>query len=562
MDVGHDEKAARTRGDGAYYSALVSIESTEAGGATLSPPPEPPPRSALRRIAISTAIFAGATALSRVAGLGREVIQAGYFGTHESINAFTVASQIPNLVSNLFSMAALSAAFVPVFTELLHEGRKREAFKLASTLFWLILIVLSVLALVYTALAGVIMPLFAGTMSPHYVHLTVGLSRVLFPVVLLLGLTGLFVGILQSYDHFGVAAVAPAIWNVVIVIGLVALHSHFGVYGYAIAWLVATVVQLLLIAVALRGIDFRPSFSLDWHDPRVRQVMILFIPVTVSIGIINIDSFLNATLGTLVSPHASVAINDAFRLYMLPQGVFSVAVTTVLFPTLTRMGLRRDVSGMRRTLGTGVRQINLLLIPSAALMAVLATPIVRLVYQRNAFNNYSTHIVSTALLWFAFSLPFSGVNLLFTRTFFALKRPWIPTKLAAMNVAVDIVVSLILYRPLGIAGLIIGTLVANIFMTWLQARRLRIGFNGRLEGPQTLMITVRICVATAIATALGYLIWNGLDSLLGLSFIAQLVSVGLALLVAGAVYFRLVLLMRIPEARQIEALVRSRLPGR
>src|ERR1700749_779969 len=103
--------------------------------------------------------------------------------------------------------------------------------------------------------------------------------------------------------------------------------------------------------------------------------MILFIPVTVSIGIINIDSFLNATLGTLVSPHASVAINDAFRLYMLPQGIFSVAV-----PPMPRMAIRRDVGGLRHTLGTGVRQINLLLIPSAALMAVLATPIVRLVY--------------------------------------------------------------------------------------------------------------------------------------------------------------------------------------
>ncbi len=540
----------------------MSIESTEAGGATLSPPPEPPPRPALRRIAISTAIFALATALSRVAGLGREVIQAGYFGTHESVNAFTIASQIPNLVSNLFSMAALSAAFVPVFTELLHEGRRREAFRLASTLFWLILIVLSVVTLLYTALAGVIMPLFAGTMSPHYVHLAVGLSRVLFPVVLLLGLTGLLVGILQSYDHFGVAAVAPAVWNVIIVIGLVALHPHFGIYGYAIAWLLATVVQFVLIAFALRGIEFRPSFTLDWQDPKVRQVMILFIPVTVSIGIINIDSFLNATLGTLVSPHASIAINDAFRLYMLPQGIFSVAVTTVLFPTLTRMAIGRNVSGMRRTLGTGVRQINLLLIPSAALMAVLATPIVRLVYQRGAFNTASTALVSTALLWFAFSLPFSGINLLFTRTFFALKRPWIPTRLAAMNVALDIVVSLALYKPLGIAGLIIGTLVANIFMTWLLARRLRVGFNGRLEGPQTLMITVRICVATAITTAIGYFIWKGLDSLLGLTFVAQLISVGLALLVAGAVYFRIVLLMRIPEARQIEALIRSRLPGR
>jgi putative peptidoglycan lipid II flippase len=540
----------------------VSLESTEAGGATLSPPPEPPPRPALRRLAVSTAIFAVATALSRVAGLGREVIQAGYFGTGVHINAFTVASQIPNLVSNLFSMAALSAAFVPVFTELLHEGRRREAYRLASTLFWLILIVLTVITLLYTALAGVIMPLFAGTMSADAVHLTVGLSRVLFPVVLLLGLTGLLVGILQSYDHFGVPAVAPAVWNVVIVIGLVVLHPKLGIYGYAVAWLLATVVQFLLIAFALRGIDFRPSFSLEWRDPRVRQVMILFIPVTVSIGIINIDSFLNATLGTLVSPHASAAINDAFRLYMLPQGIFSVAVATVLFPTLTRMAIRRDVGGMRHALGTGVRQINLLLIPSAALMAVLATPIIRLVYQRGAFSSGSTHLVSEALLWFAFSLPFSGVNLLYTRTFFALKRPWIPTRLAAMNVAVDIVVSLALYKPLGIAGLIIGTLTANIFMTWLQARRLRIGFNGRLEWPQTMMITVRICIATAIVTAIGYFIWKGLDSVLGVSFVAQLFSVGLALLIAGAVYFRIVLLMRIPEARQIEALVRSRLPGR
>ncbi len=553
--------AAGNRGNGAYYSALVSIESTEAGGATLSPPPEPPPRPALRRIAISTAIFAVATALSRVAGLGREVVQANYFGTGIDANAFTIASQIPNLVSNLFSMAALSAAFVPVFTELLHEGRRREAYRLASTLFWLILIVLSVITILYTALAGVIMPLFAGTMPPGGVHLAAGLSRVLFPVVLLLGLTGLLVGILQSYDHFGVAAVAPAVWNVVIVIGLIALHPHFGIYGYAIAWLLATVVQFVMIAFALRGIEFRPSFTLDWRDPRVHQVMVLFIPVTVSIGIINIDSFLNATLGTLVSPHASIAINDAFRLYMLPQGIFSVAVTTVLFPTLTRMAIRRDVTGMRRTLGTGVRQINLLLVPSAALIAVLATPIVRLVYERGAFNNTSTDLVSTALLWFAFSLPFAGVNLLFTRTFFALRRPWIPTRLAAMNVALDIVVSLALYKPLGIAGLIIGTLVANIFMTWLQARRLRIGFNGRLEGPQTLMITVRICVATAVITAVGYVIWKGLDSLLGLSFAAQVISVGLALLVAAAVYARLVLLMRIPEARQIEALIRSRLPG-
>jgi putative peptidoglycan lipid II flippase len=540
----------------------VSIESTEPGESTLPPPPSPP----RRRIALSTAIFALATALSRIAGLGREVAQASFFATTAAASAFTVASQVPNLFSNLFSQAALSAAFVPVFTELMQDGRKREAFRLASELFWLILVVLGTLTLVWMAGAGVIMPLFTGTFRASTTALTIGLSRVLFPVVLLLSITGLLVGILQSYDEFSIPALAPAVWNVVIIVLLVILHSHFhgqnGVYAYAIAWLVATVVQLLMIAWALRRIDFRLSFTLNWKDARVRQVLILFLPVTMSIGIINLDVFLNAGLGTLVSSHAPSAINDAFRIYMLPQGVFSVAVATVLFPTLSRLAHRQDVVGMRQTLGNGIRQINLLLIPSAALIAVLATPLTRLIYQHGAFHAFSTHLVSTALFWFAFSLPFAGVNLLLSRTFFALRRPWIPTGLAAMNMVVDIVVSLALYKPLGIAGLVIGTVSANIVMTGLQLRRLRVGFNGRLEGAQTAMITVRIVVATAIVTAVGYLLWKGLDSVLGTSLVAQVLSIGIALTAAGVLYARLVLLMRIPEARQIESLIVGRLRGR
>ena len=540
----------------------VSVQSPDAGVPPLSPPP-PPPR---RRLALNTAIFALATAVSRIAGLGREVVQASFFNTSAAGSAFTVASQIPNLFSNLFSQAALGAAFVPIFTELLQAGKKREAFRLASSLFWLILVVLGGLTIVYIGIAGLIMPLFTGTKLASETALTAGLSRVLFPVVLLLSLTGLLVGILQSYDEFSIPALAPAVWNIVIVVLMVFLHSRLhgndAIYSYAIAWLVATVVQFLLIASALRRVPFRFVFAFDWRDPRVRQVLILFLPVTMSIGIINLDIFLNAELGTLVSVHAPIAINDAFRIYMLPQGVFSVAVATVLFPTLSRMANARNLKGMRRTVGNGIRQINLLLIPSAALMAVLAVPITRLVYQHGSFGPFSTHLVATALFWFAFSLPFAGVNLLLSRTFFALQRPWIPTKLAAVNMTVDIIVSLALYKPLGISGLVIGTVSANIVMTWLQLRRLRIGFNGRLEGVQTTMITLRIVVATAIITVIGRLLWKGLDSLLGTSLIAQLLSVGIALSVASAVYAKLVLAMRIPEARQIETLILGRLRGR
>ena len=481
----------------------MTLESSEIGDAnTPGPPPpgppsDPPPQSpGRRRLAVNSAIFALATALSRIAGLAREVVQASFFGTSGSISAFQIASQIPNLFSNLFSQAALGAAFVPIFTELLQAGRKREAFRLASSLFWLILLSLGALTLVYMGIAGIVMPLFTGSSIPT--ALATGLSRVLFPVVLLLSLTGLFVAILQSYDEFSIPALAPAVWNIVIVVLLVVLHGRFkshqdSVYAYAIAWLVATIVQFLMIAWALRRVEYSLSFAFDWRDRRVHQVLILFLPVTLTVGIINLDIFINAGFGALVGSYAPAAINDAFRLYMLPQGIFSVAVATVLFPTLSRMASARNAGGMRRTLGNGIRQINLMLIPSAALMAVLATPIVRLVYQHGSFGPLSTHYVSEALFWFAFSLPFAGVNLLLSRTFFALQRPWIPTKLAAINVVVDIIVSVALYKPLGIAGLVIGTVAANIVMTALQVRRLRIGFNGHLEMAQTTMITIRIC---------------------------------------------------------------------
>jgi putative peptidoglycan lipid II flippase len=195
-------------------------------------------------------------------------------------------------------------------------------------------------------------------------------------------------------------------------------------------------------------------------------------------------------------------------------------------------------------------------------MLVLATPITRLVYQHGTFQSGSTHLVSIALFWFSFSLPFAGVNLLLSRCFFAVQKPWIPTKLAALNMIVDVIVSVALYKPLGIAGLVIGTASANIVMTALQLHRLRIGLNGRLEGGQTLMITVRIVVATAIVSAVARGIWVVLDHLLGRSLPAEIVSVGVAVAAACFLYARLVLAMRIPEARQIEQLIVGRLRGR
>jgi putative peptidoglycan lipid II flippase len=528
-------------------------------------PPAPPGGG---RVARNTAIFSIATGISRIAGLVREIIAAGFFGTRGPASAYTIASQVPNLVANLFANAALSAAFVPVFTELLQKGHRKQALRLASTLFWILLLGLGAITAVFILAAGVIMPLFTGpTFNSALDAFTVSFSRILFPVVMLIGLNGLLVGVLQSYEHFTIPAISPAVWNVVIIVLMVVLKPHFHggyedgdqVYALAIAVLVATFVQLGMAFAALGRIDFRLQFSIDWHDPRIRQVFILMLPVTIGLGIVNLDQLINSVFGTLVDKEAPRAIDNAFRIYMLPQGLFSVSVATVLFPTLSRMAATRDVRSMRRAVGIGVRQINLLLIPSTAFLAVLTTPIVRLVFERGAFDAQSTSLVAEALFWFAFSLPFAGVNLLLTRTFFAVQRPWIPTRLAAMNIVVDVIVSIGLYKPLGIAGLIIGTVAANAVMTGLQLQRLRAGFNGRLEGAQTVMITARIVLASALLALVSWASWTLLDHVLGGSLPAQIVSLGAAGAAGVAVYARAVLLMRVPEAHQITALIRAQL---
>jgi putative peptidoglycan lipid II flippase len=522
------------------------------------------PSSAAGRIARNTAIFSVLTGLSRIAGLVREVVASSYFGTSGAFSAFTFAFQVPNLVRSLFADAALSAAFVPVFTELLEKGRKREAFQLASTFFVLIVGALTAICVFFVLVAPWIMPpLTGGDFTPQLDDLMVGLSQVLFPIVLLLGLNGLFVGILNAYDHFTIPALAPLVWNFVIIGVLVVLKPHFHgpnqMYAYAIGVLAGTAVQLAMCLPVLRKLGFVFEMKVDFRDPRVRQVLALMLPITLSLGLINFNLFINSTLGSTVSEAVPRAIDAAFRLYMLPQGMFSVAVATVLFPSLARLATRRDFDGLRKLTATGTRQIFLLLIPAAACTLVLATPITRLVYQRGEFDTDSTRIVAEALFWFSFSLPFAGVNLLLTRTFFSLQRPWLPTGLGGATLIVNLVVALVLVGPFGIGGIVFATAVASATMTVGQAYFLRRELGGTIEGGETLRAVGRILVAAAALGAVAYLVWRGLDELLGRSLPAQVVSVGAGLTAGIAVYCVAVVAMRVPEAQQIRRLLGARI---
>src|SRR5690349_14374288 len=327
-----------------------------------------------RRLARSTAIFSLATGLSRILGLVREVVAAYYFGAAGRINAFTVAFQVPNLVRALLADAALSSAFVPVFSDLLERGERKRAWRVASSLFWLMLLGLTALTAIFVLIAPWVIGIFGNPGNDR--PLAIGLSRVLFPIVVLLGVSGIVVGILNSYDHFTVPALSPVFWNLAIIIGLAigvpqASGPSAKLYSYAGAILAATFIQVFLPLPWLRGLERgeeRLRVVIDWRDPAVRQVFKLMVPVTLGLGLINVNALIDTFFAAryIDASLAPTAIQKAFLVYMLPQGMFSVAIATVLFPTLSRLASRGDLNAFGDTVANGLRQIAFLLAPTAA----------------------------------------------------------------------------------------------------------------------------------------------------------------------------------------------------
>ncbi len=520
---------------------------------------EPAPGRQAGRIARSTAFFSIATAASRIAGLGREVVAAGYYGISGPMSAFTIAFAVPNLIRALFADAALQPAFVPIFTELLGKKQYKEAFRLASTLLLLITMVLGAITAFFVIFAPIVMPIFVPGFGPELTDLTVTLSQILFPILIMLGVSGVVVGILNSYDRFGAFAISPLFWNLSIIVVLVVLEPRFHgqdkIYAYAIGILIGTAVQLAIPAWDLRHTPYRFSLSFDWRHPGVRRVLLLMLPVTISLGLINFNQLINSTFGSLVSHQAPAAIEKAFRIYQLPQGIFSVAVATVLFPTLARFANAGETDNLRATMANGMRLILFVLVPAAAAILVLSDPIIRLIYQRGEFDAAQTSIVATALFWFAFSLPTNGLYLLQTRTFFSLQRPWQATGLAMIDLVVSILAAFLLYKPFGVAGIVAGTGIGTSTAVVAQAFVLGREFGG-LEFGRLLSTTVRVTIASAALAGISWVVWHTLEVALGTGLASQIISLGAGLGAGGVAYLAIAKLLRIPELEQMIRLLR------
>jgi len=286
---------------------------------------------------------------------------------------------------------------------------------------------------------------------------------------------------------------------------------------------------------------------IDWRDPAVRQVLKLMLPVALGLGLINFNALVDGVIAAnrIDADLGPSAIDAAFRIYMLPQGVFSVAVATVLFPSLARFASRGDMPGFRSTVSLGVRQIVFLLVPSSIVVAVLAEPLTRLIYQRGAFEADQTPVVAASLAAFALGLTFNGTMLMLNRAFFSLQSNWIPTLVALGNLFVNVVLDL-LFVPLGIWGIPLATSLVNIAGTAMLLVLLRRRV-GRIHFGEVASSSWRIVVASGLAGGAAFGVWYGLDDTFGRGLLGQLVSLGVGLTLAGAIYIGACRVLRVRE---------------
>lgn len=508
-----------------------------------------------RRIRASTIVFAAATMLSRVAGLVREIATSAVFGTSAVYSAFVVANQIPNLIRSLVADAALGASFVPVYADLDERGEHERAWRVAGAVCTGIVLLLGpvvVLAMVLTPY--IVTPFVDDTFTAAQVALTIEIARLLMPIVLILALSGVTVGILNTHGRFGAAALAPVAWNAVILLSLVLAYwlaesETTQIWIYAAGVLAGTVVQVVMPLPHLRGLGGRLRFNRALRDPRVREVFVKMLPITLAIGLINLQLFISALLAAnvdaSVGPGFSGALDDgagpaildrAFRVYMLPQGIFSVAVTAVAFPAMSRLVARGDRRGFGESVALGLRQILMLLVPSSIFLIAFAEPVTRVLYERGEFDAPQTDAVAITLAALAAGLVFNGLSLLLVRSFFALRRTWIPTIVSLGTLATNVAVALATYETWGVAGIAAATAVANLLGT-VAYYLLLLRHAEALGTHRTALVAVGTLVSAIVAVGVPFAAWQlFVEPAVGDGFLVTLAVLAAALAIAVPTY--------------------------
>lgn len=502
----------------------------------------------------SVFVVGGATLTSRVTGLIRDVVLAWVLGASIPADAFFAAFRIPNFLRRIFAEGSLSAAFIPVFTELHVKEGPAAAFRLASIILTWLLPLLTVVSA-----AGVLFaPHIVSIMTPGWIQhpqkftLTVSLTRTMFPYILLISLAALAMGMLNAQGHFAAPAFAPVLLNLAMIGSAVvcAQSMEEPVLGIAVGVLLGGMGQILLQLWPLRQRGFRLKPELTARDANLRKVGRLFLPSLVGSTVYQVNMVVITILASLLPSGSLSYLFYADRLMEFPLGVFAIALGTVALPTMSRQAAQGDTEALKQTLGFAFRQVSLIMVPATVGLIVLREPLMEVVFERGRFDPVATRMSAQALLCYAVGLWFVAQIRVVAPFFYALQDTSTPMVSATAALCGNVVAALVLMKPLAHGGLALAVSLSSALQLAILLRRL----GQRLQGiPWGLLLRnlARVLLASIImgclcSLAAGWLPWG-----VGVPFIQRAMCLVGVILLGMATYLLLLVAMRVDDLTRL-----------
>lgn len=418
-----------------------------------------------KRIAGAATVISAATSLSRVLGYVRDAAIAYVFGAGLLADAFFMAFRISNLLRRLVGEGALTSSFVPIFTEEMNSRSRESTRELASsvfTLFAIILTIITALGMVFSEEIVLVMaPGFAA--DPQKFDLTVSLTRFLFPYMVFIGLMAIAMGVLNSYRHFAAPALAPVFFNLAIIASVFAIAPFLvsPVYALVIGVLVGGALQLAIQIPYLGKFGMLPSLSFKFSDPAIKRIFILMAPATFGIGVYQLNLFVTMWFSSRLPEGAVSYLYYAGRLMELPLGIFAVSVTTAVLPSLSEQVAKKEWEGVKSSLSFAVRLVNFVTIPATIGLLVMSQPIVDTLFMRGEFTAFDSIGTASALYWYALGLVPVAVSRILTSVFYSMKDTATPVWVAFFAFIANTIFCFALVGPMGHNGLALATTLAS-----------------------------------------------------------------------------------------------------
>lgn len=505
----------------------------------------------------AASIMMAAFVLSRLTGLLRTVVVSARFGTGPEMDAYVAAIFIPDLVFQIVAGGAVASAFIPVLSGYLARDDGEGACRLISSLFNLALAILVPIGVLLFVFAEPALGLLVSGYSPEQIRLAANLTRILLGSPIFFALGTLTTSVLNAHQRFLLAALAPTTYNLGIILGAWLLAVPLGIYGLAVGAALGALAFLLIQLPGLLRCDFRYVAGLGLDSPGVRQVAKLVAPRALGLAVAQLNFVAIIALASPI-PGAVTALNYAWTLMMLPLGVFAMAISTAVFPTLADQTARDEIGAMRSTLAAALRIILYLTVPASIGLMVLAEPIVRLLLERGEFGAQSTELTVYALRFYALGLIGQAAVEIVTRAFYALQDTRTPVAVAAIAMVANLSLALVLRPGLGHGGLALALSTASgleaALLLVLARRRL-----GGLEETRLAASTLRSLGGAAVLAFALVPVVRGLQATIGqATLVERMVFVGAAVGVGSVVYVAATYLLRAEEPTLVVGLVRRR----